>query len=197
MVLKIKTQSFCAQHLFEIFFIHDCLWHTFYVTDILFIRIFREAYIVELSDLPFIEGIFSLFRWLSEIVCRRIDSCSLLSHLIHFHKRINLFLICCCRQSPSREFVVNDIRMIPTSSLLRHLTWFEIGRPRRLWVIWECCLVYFFLLGFFWFFSSRSCSFCLGLSFLFFFFLFLFLFSKCVLLWHWNRSNMLCGRSYR
>ena len=137
MVLKVKTQSFCAQHLFEIFFIHDCLGHTFYVADVFLIRVIRKAYIVELSDLPFIKGIFSLFRRLSKIVCRWIDSSSLFSHLIHFHKGFNLFLICCCCQSTSREFIVNDIRMIPTSRFFHHLTWFEINRPRWFRIVWE------------------------------------------------------------
>ena len=197
MVLKVKTQSFCAQHLFEIFFIHYCLGHTFYVTNVFLVRIFRKAYIVELSDLPFVKGIFSLFRRLSKIVCRRIDSSSLFSHLIHLHKGINLFLICCCCQSTSREFIIDDVRMIPTGSLLHHLTWFKIGRSRWLRVIRERCLVYFFLLCFFWFFTSCSCSLCLGLSFLFFFFLLLFLFSECILFWYWNFRNMFGGWSNR
>ena len=137
MVLKVETQSFCAQHLFKIFLIHDRLWHTLYVSDVFFVRVIRKAYIVELSDLPCIEGIFSLFRRLSKIVCRRIDSSSLFSHLIHLHKGFNLFLICCCCQSTSREFIVNDVRMIPTGGLLHHLTWFEISRPRWFRIVRE------------------------------------------------------------
>ena len=146
--------------------------------------------------MPLIKGIFSLFRRLSKVVCRRIDSGSLFGHLIHFHKGINLFLVCCCCKSASRELIVDDVRMIPTCSLLHHLTWFEIGRPRRLRVVWECCLVYLFLLCLFWFFPSCSCSFCFGLSFLFFFFLFLFLFSQCVFLWNWYGCYMFSCWSY-
>ena len=137
MVLKVETQSFCAQHLFEIFFIHDCLGHTFYVADVFLVRVIRKAYIVELSDLPFIEGIFSLFRRLSKIVCRRIDSSSLFRHLIHFHEGFNFFLICCCCQRTGREFIVNDIRMIPTGRFLHHFTWFEISRPRWFRIVRE------------------------------------------------------------
>ena len=198
MILKVETKCFSTQYLFEIFFIHDCLRHTFHVSEFLWIGIFRKTDVIELSDLSFVKRIFSLFRCFSEVVCRWVNSSFWLGHCIHFHESLDLLIVSCSCQSSRREFIINYVGVVPTYCFLHHFNWIEIGRFWWFRIVWECSLIDLLLLCFFWLFSSCSCSICFSLKFLFLLFLFFFLLGESIFFWHWHSihvclSSLYCG----